>query len=115
MIQKRIDYNSISKDFLYNGFFSEYLIPSFKLSDSIDFFTIQLCEKSDLVEPLSFNMSRFSEDGKRRVIHLPEFGSYINAVKYMNENDLIKDIIILSEDKHSFFSHTKRRWGIIAT
>lgn len=102
MIQKRIDYNSISKDFLYNGFFSEYLIPSFKLSDSIDFFTIQLCEKSDLVEPLSFNMSRFSEDGKRRVIHLPEFGSYINAVKYMNENDLIKDIIILSEDKHSF-------------
>ena len=68
MIQSSIDYNSVSKDFLYNGFFSEYLIPSFKLPDSIDFFTIQLNEKSDLVEPLSFNMSRFSENGKRRII-----------------------------------------------
>ena len=92
MIQSSIDYNSVSKDFLYNGFFSEYLIPSFKLPDSIDFFTIQLNEKSDLVEPLSFNMSRFSENGKRRIIHIPEFGAYINAVKYMNENDLIKEI-----------------------
>ena len=102
MIQSSIDYNSVSKDFLYNGFFSEYLIPSFKLPDSIDFFTIQLNEKSDLLEPLSFNMSRFSENGKRRIIHIPEFGAYINAVKYMNENDLIKEIILLSNDKHSF-------------
>ncbi|WP_312353828.1 RNA-directed DNA polymerase [Aminipila sp.] len=97
-----IDYNKISIEFMKNGFFSEYLPAAFTLENDFDIFSIDLNQKSDLVEPLSFNMSRFTEGGNRRTIYLPELASYLATVKYMNEHHIIKDLIMLAKDVHSF-------------
>lgn len=97
-----IDYEMITKHFIMDGFFSEYLPPSFSLENSFDPCTVPMAEKAELVSPLMFTMSRFSEDGKRRAIYIPEFSGYLSTVKFMRENDLIKDIIQESADEHSF-------------
>lgn len=98
----RIDYDKISNEFMKNGFFSEYLPTVFTLENGFDVFSIELSQKPDLVEPLSFNMSRFTEDGRRRIIFVPELASYIATVKYMKEQLIIKDIINIAKDPHSF-------------
>ncbi len=94
--------SKIIDEFIYEGFFSEYLPPSFKLSKEVDFLSFSIRDKNDLVEPYSFNMSRFTEDGKRRIIYIPEFCSYIKVVKYMKDKDLIRKLIEKSVDTHSY-------------
>ncbi len=97
-----INYDVITNDFIMEGFFSEYLPPSFSLDNSFDPCTVDIAEKAELVSPLMFTMSRFSEDGKRRAIYIPEFSSYLSTVKFMKEKDLVKDIIQESSDDLSF-------------
>ena len=97
-----IDYGTITNDFYKDGFFSEYLPASFSLDNSFDPLTVDIARKAELLPPLMFTMSRFSEDGKRRAIYIPEFSSYLSAVKFMKENDLVKDIILESTDECSF-------------
>ena len=94
--------NRITKDFIFDGFFSEYLPPSFMLSETVNFMSFALSEKNDLVDPYSFTMSRFTEDGKRRIIHIPEFSAYLKVIKFMVEKNLIKQLIEKSSDIHSF-------------
>ena len=98
----RINYTTITNDFINGGFFSEYLPPSFSIYDDFDPCSVSLAGANDYIEPMSFNMSRFTEDGKRRIIYIPEFSSYIKVVKFMKENDLVEDIIALSNSEHSF-------------
>lgn len=98
----RINYTTITNDFINDGFFSEYLPPSFSIYNDFDSCSVSLAESNDYIAPMSFNMSRFTEDGKRRIIYIPEFSSYIKVVKFMKENDLIKDLINLSDSEHSF-------------
>lgn len=98
----QINYVTITNDFIKDGFFSEYLPPVFSIHNSFDPCSISLSSTADLVAPLSFNMSRFMEDGKRRTIYIPEFSSYVATVKYMKDKNLIQDIINLSQDSNSF-------------
>lgn len=105
MLTNNID--KITKTFIEEGLFSEYLPPSFSLSKNvnIDYMfngSISLSSKNDLIEPLSFNMSRFKEEGNRRTIFIPEICSYINAVKLMKEKNLISDLISTSQSNVSF-------------
>ncbi|MEA5142003.1 MAG: RNA-directed DNA polymerase [Oscillibacter sp.] len=97
-----IDYIKIANEFMKNGFFSEYLPSAYTLKNGFDVFGVELSQKSDLVEPLSFNMSRFTEDGRRRTIFVPELASYIATVKYMKEQNILKDLINVAKDPHSF-------------
>ena len=98
----QINYATITNDFIKDGFFSEYLPPAFNIQNNFDPCSVALSSSADLVAPLSFNMSRFTEDGRRRTIYIPEFGSYIATVKYMKDKNLIQDIINLSQDSNSF-------------
>lgn len=98
----QINYDIITNDFIYDGFFSEYLPPTFTTRNDFDPCTIDISGQAELVSPLMFTMSRFSEDGKRRSIYIPEFSSYLSAVKFMREKNLVKDIISASRDAHSF-------------
>lgn len=93
---------NITEDFIKDGFFSEYLPPSFTIKNSFDPCSIALNSSPDLIEPIQFNMSRFAEDGKRRTVFIPEFGSYLSTVKYMKDNGIISDLITISNDTHSF-------------
>lgn len=96
------DEQRINCEIKEKGFFSEYLPPAFSLNNTFDPYNFELTKNLDLVEPLRFNMSRFSEDGKRRLIYVPEFSSYISTVKYMIQEGLIKDLINESYDERSF-------------
>lgn len=101
------DISKIEKSFMEDGFFSEYLPTSFSLSknqniDCVFNGSIALSSKSDLIEPISFNMSRFKEDGNRRTVFIPEICSYIYAVKLMKEKNLISDLISTSNSPVSF-------------
>lgn len=98
----RINFETITDDFTLNGFFSEYLPPSFSICNDFDPCSIALSSSSDLVEPLSFTMSRFTDDGKRRTIYIPEFSSYLAAIEFIKGKQLIQDLIQLSQDSHSF-------------
>ncbi len=92
----------IKEKFMKKGYFSEYLPPEFTLDNSYDVFISAISQKNDFVEPLSFNMSRFSEDGRRRIIYIPELASYVAAVKYMKDYDLVNDLISVANDAHSY-------------
>lgn len=98
----RIDVQTITDDFINDGFFSEYLPPMFSIRNAFDPCSVSLNSTPDYIEPISFNMSRFLEEGNRRTIYVPEFASYLSTVKFMKEKDLIKDLIDLSVDSHSF-------------
>lgn len=98
----RINYETITNDFINDGFFSEYLPPPFTIRNDFDPCSIDISGQAELVSPLMFTMSRFSGDGKRRAIYIPEFSSYLSTVKFMREKDLVKDIISISRNGHSF-------------
>lgn len=88
----------LTKHFTQDGYFSEYLPPSFNLTKNnnvANLFngSIALSNKNDLAEPISFSMSRFKKDGSRRTIYVPELCSYIVAVKVMKDQNLISDLI----------------------
>lgn len=95
---KNIDIEKITKQFAEEGYFSEYLPPSFsirknncakKLFDE----TWALTETLDFSEPISFSMSRFTSDDGRRIIQIPELTTYINAIRVMKKYNLIEDLI----------------------
>lgn len=93
-----IDIAKITKEFAQEGYFSEYLPPSFSLSKNQNVSqlfdnSIALSNKNDLAEPISFSMSRFKNDGSRRTIYVPELSSYIAAIKVMTDKNLISDLI----------------------
>lgn len=94
----------ISEYIMLNGFFSEYLPPNFNLEGSdFNIFEVDICNTNDYVEPYKYSMSRFSENDERRIISIPELTAYISVVKYMNSNNIFKELIDLSlEDEVSF-------------
>lgn len=99
------DVNKVNKHIMFNGLFSEYLPKNFTLNnDNINIFDINICEKTDYIEPYKYTMSRFSENDKRRIISLPEITSYINVVNYMKEKNLFKDLIDFSLESNASFS-----------
>ena len=101
----KLDTKKIEEEFVKDGFFSEYLPNNFNLlSNEKDIFTLPISDKNDYIEPYSYSMSRFSENGKRRIICLPELTSYILTVNYMKNNNVIQDLISISQKTHRSFS-----------
>ncbi|MEG2383543.1 MAG: RNA-directed DNA polymerase [Oscillospiraceae bacterium] len=102
-----IDMLKITKTFTQDGYFSEYLPPSFSLSknqNAANLFndSTPISNKNDLAEPISFSMSRFKKDGSRRTIYVPELCSYVSAVKVMTGKNLISDLITSLTSNVSF-------------
>lgn len=83
------DYDKLVSQIIYDGFFSEYLPKVFSIQD-LCHFSGSPSQKDDFIEPYSFNMSRFSENEKRRTIYIPELASYIKCMKYIKDNNIIK-------------------------
>lgn len=105
MYSMEYDIDKVTKDFMYEGFFSEYLPSNFNLrDDNIDIFNdIDISQQVDYIEPYSYTMSRFTDNDRRRVIYLPELSAYILVVNYMKDNNIIKELIDFSlQSKNSF-------------
>lgn len=95
----------IKNEFIYEGLFSEYLPGNFQVP--LKAYTLPLSDKSDFIEPLKFNMSRFSENKERRMIYIPEITDYFRTIKYMENNNLITDLINLAKSDVSFSHFVK--------
>ena len=88
-----------------NGIFSEYLPSGFNLE--IEGFNIYGAGATykDLIEPYSYNMSRLSNSGDRRVIHIPEIAGFISFTNYLRDNrNILEDIIEISHDDYNSLS-----------
>ena len=96
------DYSKINNDIRNNGFFSEYLPPCFKLNKQI--FTIKIPQKSDLIKPYCFSMSRFNKNDSRREIYIPEIVSYIALNNFIEKNNIIQQFIEFTESANHSFS-----------
>lgn len=97
------------------GFFSEYLPESFNLAtEDFDLYGAGASHR-DKIEPYSYYMSRFGEQGDRRMISVPEVAGYVSLVNYLRDNkDILKDIIELShKDNRSFSRIINEEYEII--
>lgn len=84
------------------GFFSEYLPPCFVLKrESLRFTPPISC---DTIEPYCFTMSKYDKNDSRRNIFIPEIGSYLVAQNYMQDKDIIKELIEFSQQENFSFS-----------
>ena len=96
------NYTKIERDIALNGLFSEYLPPCFKMDRSA------LCngpsDPCDLIPPYSFTMSRFSSDGSRRSIYIPEVGAYVVTRNYIKQEQIIDELIRFTESSKNSFS-----------
>lgn len=96
------DYRKIGKKIAETGFFSEYLPPCFRLERKV--FNRPPVENCDLIEPYCFTMSRYNGNDARRSIFIPEIGAYVVALNFINQNDIIKQLVEFTESNNSSFS-----------
>lgn len=94
----------IKDEFIYEGLFSEYLPSNFKVPKEV--FQITLQGKLDLIEPLRFSMSRFNNKD-RRIIYIPEITNYVRAINYLDDNNLIEELINIAKSDVSFSHFVK--------
>lgn len=94
----------IKNEFIYEGLFSEYLPITFNVPKEV--FQIDLSNKSDLIEPIRFSMSRFNNKD-RRIIYIPEITDYRRAIKYLENNGLIEELIYIAKSDVSFSHFVK--------
>ena len=89
---------------LYDGYFSEYLPPVFTLRNSrvrLDLFPPS--EDCDVIEPLTYTMSRFTKNNDRRSIYIPEIGTYLACMNYLKTSNILNEMIDFSKvSTHSF-------------
>lgn len=68
------------------GIFSEYLPENFNVkADGWNIYRAGASHK-DHVEPYSYYMSRFNKTGDKRMISIPEFGTYVSLVNFLYDN-----------------------------
>lgn len=106
------NYEDIYEYIKLNGFFSEYLPPCFKLDEQI--FEINI-DDSDSIQPYSFTMSRFNANDSRRIIFLPEIGSYVVLNKYLIDNRIVEKITGIIDSDNASFSKVIMKDGTINT
>lgn len=85
-----IDYDKAFMEIKLNGFFSEYLPPCFNLSEEM--FYTKVSDRCDLIEPISFTMSRFDDNNSRRTIFVPEVAAYSVLCDYFEDQKLLREI-----------------------
>lgn len=108
--------DQLLKEFKYQSLFSEYLPSGFSIAPrencAFDIFSVTPALKSDNIEPLSFTMSNFSTNDKRRVLYLPELTNYVKLINYMTDEDLINELCDISaNDDHSYSHIVQNRDG----
>lgn len=96
------DYKMINEEIAVTGFFSEYLPPCFNITK--DFFKCVPKDNCDLIKPMSFTMSRFNNNESRRIISIPEFGSYLVLSNYIKEKSIVQEIVEFCESQNRSFS-----------
>lgn len=90
------------KNFTIQGFFSEYLPPCFKLDKkALKFIPPNPC---DTIEPYCFTMSKYDKNDSRRNIFIPEIGAYLVAQNYMQEKNIIEELIKFTKTENFSFS-----------
>lgn len=97
-----IDYDRAFMEIKLNGFFSEYLPPCFNLKEEM--FNTTIADKCDLIEPMSFSMSRFDNNNSRRTIFVPEVGAYSVLCDYFEDQKLLREINEFIEMNSNSFS-----------
>ncbi len=95
------DYREIGQHITLNGFFSEYLPPCFSLDNRV--LLTPPPKNCDTIPPYSFTMSRYNGNDARRTIFIPEIGSYLAAHFFMEEHDIVQELVEYTEScDHSF-------------
>ena len=93
------------KNVMWNGFFSEYLPPTFKLDETkLNLFKRIPPEKCDIIEPAIYNMSRFNDSNERRNIHIPEICSYVVLMNYVRSENIVDEMINFTSNSSNSFS-----------
>lgn len=96
------DYSEIGKETGMTGFYSEYLPPCFKLEEEV--FLRTPPQKCDSIKPYSYTMSRFNDDDARRTLFIPEIGAYVVMYNYIQQNDILRELIEFTENSKASFS-----------
>lgn len=94
-----MDNNDIYRQLKFEGFFSEYLPQCFSVKNNT-FYNIP-GENCDVIDPYSFNMSKFNGKGDRRKIYIPEIGSYAVLMDYIKNNKILDQLIKFNNDNAS--------------
>lgn len=108
-----IDYEKTLSEITIKGYFSEYLPPCFRFDERL--LNYDIPEKYDLIEPLTFSMSRFSTENSRRHISIPDIVSYLAVFKHIKDNDILKEIIEFTSKNNISFSPILSNQGEILT
>lgn len=89
LINKRV---KAVQNFLYTiGFYSEEL-PSEYYVKNMSVFKNKVISKTNVI-PFRYTMNKDENIENRRIISIPEFGSYITAVKSLTNGEVLKNII----------------------
>lgn len=98
------------------GIFSEYLPENFNVkTDGWNIYGAGASYK-DHVEPYSYYMSRFNKTGDKRMISIPEIGTYVSLVNFLydNKSTILRTCIERSkEDKNSFSRFINDNGGML--
>lgn len=94
--------SNIYRTIKLEGFFSEYLPPCFKLDEKA--LDLTPSTRSDSIQPYSFTMSRFTENEARRTLSIPEIGAYLALNQYMENNEIIEELLEFIENNPVSFS-----------
>lgn len=98
------------------GIFSEYLPENFNVkADGWNIYGAGASYK-DHVEPYSYYMSRFNKTGDKRMISIPEIGTYVSLVNFLYDNKftILRTCIERSkEDRNSFSRFINDNGGIV--
>lgn len=93
--------NKIIDSLYKEGIYSEYLPEEYDCKDLLKLKTISL--KSTNERPYTYTMNKNDTSLERRTISIPEIGSYINLIKYLESSNVLNQIIKLSKKStHSF-------------
>ncbi|MDY0277719.1 MAG: hypothetical protein RBQ97_06510 [Acholeplasma sp.] len=105
--------NIIAHRLYAQGYFSEYLPFEFSTKDFIKLKNLSI--ETTNKKPFSYTMNKNEKFQDRRIISIPEIGSYINAVKHIISSDILSEIIILNESNDKTLSKFFLKDGDIRT
>lgn len=84
---------------LKSGFFSEYLPDGFT-SDTFSNLNDKQMESTN-TQPYVYTMNKNEHSKERRMISIPEVGSYVNLIKYLESENLLKYLLDYSNNSES--------------
>lgn len=105
--------DNLIKSLYIKGYFSEYLPEEFSTKDFIKLKNVSLLSTD--IKPYSYTMNKNDKSLERRTISIPEIGSYINVIKYLEENEILDYFMKLSEKSDNSLSKILTKSGMVRT